>query len=496
MAKDKQNERPQDKWTFMVYFAGDNNLSEEMVLALEQIKATGMIPDVSVLAQFDPSGLGIATQRYLFSKERWEAAPEDPDLEYFRVEEVRDLEGKERGEMNSGSPEALSEFITWAVESRPAKHYALVLSGHGSGITENYLLRDDNPVDSLTIPELREALTADELQKALKRARGRIDILGLDACFMSMFEVCSEMLKARVRILIGAEGYEPEFGWPYHRILEASRNRYERTGEHQSPEQLARTIVKEYVDYYCDFGRSAGRSVDLAAIKLSELKTLPKAVESLGEALSEAISDERLRDQVLLAHWWAQTFKYDQYVDLADFCNKLRKQLEAQKLDWDGVLQERLGAVSTGVMKSVIQSGFSGFAYQYSHGLSIYFPWAVVTDDYSELVHGESRRASRWAKGWLGFLNKYVKETRRDLVPELSAYTGEDVRELESPDPGDPPEKWDRYRRNRYRRNRYRRNRAGARERRVKNLAPAFGKVFCPPLPSRTVEAREKAVLH
>src|SRR4029079_16980997 len=37
------------------------------------------------------------------------------------------------GQVDSGAPEALLDFIRWAVQAAPAKRYALVLWSHGSG---------------------------------------------------------------------------------------------------------------------------------------------------------------------------------------------------------------------------------------------------------------------------------------------------------------------------------------------------------------------------
>ena len=93
-------------------------------------------------------------------------------------------------------------------------------------------------MDSLTIAELQQAL-----QGARKRTHKKIDILGLDACYMAMGEVAYQ-IRNEVSIVIGAEGLEPEFGWPYGRIMRGAKE----AGWGLSPEALARLIVKTYVD--------------------------------------------------------------------------------------------------------------------------------------------------------------------------------------------------------------------------------------------------------
>ena len=46
----------------------------------------------------------------------------------------------------------------------------------------------------------------------------------------------------------------------------------------------------------------------------------------------------------------------------------------------------------------VIRSGCSGFAYQHSHGLSIYFPWAFVSPDYRNLQFAQAHGLVRLSR--------------------------------------------------------------------------------------------------
>ena len=49
----------------MLYMAGDNELTEEMVLALQDLVARPLT-ESKIVAQLDPSGIGLETQRYVF----------------------------------------------------------------------------------------------------------------------------------------------------------------------------------------------------------------------------------------------------------------------------------------------------------------------------------------------------------------------------------------------------------------------------------------------
>ena len=82
----------------------------------------------------------------------------------------------------------LFNFISWTKEHYRAEHYMVVLAGHGAGTEEDFLLKDDSPRNSLSIPALREVF--EEVKKYLKI---NIDILGMDVCLMSMVEICYEL---------------------------------------------------------------------------------------------------------------------------------------------------------------------------------------------------------------------------------------------------------------------------------------------------------------
>jgi Clostripain family len=57
-----------NEWTVMVYMAGDNNLSEEMIYAIKEMYRVGVTNDFEVIVQFDPSALGAPVRRYVISK--------------------------------------------------------------------------------------------------------------------------------------------------------------------------------------------------------------------------------------------------------------------------------------------------------------------------------------------------------------------------------------------------------------------------------------------
>ena len=373
----KSSKEAHTGWLIMLYMAGDNNLNEAMVLALQTLKAIkvkGKLPGVAVVAQLDPSGVGLPTQTYDFTHAT-------DDSSRFRHLAGCLVPTASPTDKNTGNPNALSGFVEWAHDEYPhATRHLLILSGHGSGTTEDFLLKDDNAVDALSIDELGIALRA--AHRVLKR---KIDILGMDACFMSMGEVCDQ-IRADVNIVVGAEGMEPQFGWPYVRILEEA----EKLGwrEVVEPERLATTIVKQYVEFYSDYDRSAGRSVDLAAVDVRKLDPLRREFGKLIQSIKRARVPDKLH-RLVYAHWRSQTYKADQFVDLHDLCVQTQK--EFNRVHGAGRIRRACDDIIKRLKICVLKSGCSGFAYQHSYGLSATFPglqWVWITGSSS------SRRAA------------------------------------------------------------------------------------------------------
>ena len=58
---------PETKWTVMVYLAGDNNLADECVFALTEMKAAMIDKRVKVVAQFDPTARRVRTRRFVLN---------------------------------------------------------------------------------------------------------------------------------------------------------------------------------------------------------------------------------------------------------------------------------------------------------------------------------------------------------------------------------------------------------------------------------------------
>jgi hypothetical protein len=112
------------KWTFMVYLAGDNDLEEFGVTDLNEMKKVGSTADLSLVAQFDRMP-DQGTRRYYLT------AGQSLDADCVAT----------LPETNTGDPQVLIDFVTWACTTCPADHCALILWNHGAGWKDDDIYR-------------------------------------------------------------------------------------------------------------------------------------------------------------------------------------------------------------------------------------------------------------------------------------------------------------------------------------------------------------------
>jgi hypothetical protein len=140
---------------------------------------------------------------------------------------------------------------------------------------------------------------------------------------------------------------------------------------------------------------------------------LEEAVE-LGELVRPAAEPDEenarsIREAIVLAHWSAQSYKCDRYVDLADFCQQLLRYSSRSRTDpWAERLRASAANVWDRTREAVVLSGTTGADFQHSRGLSIYFPWSTAhyLPEYRNLAFAQHSR-------WADFLETYLQATTR-----------------------------------------------------------------------------------
>jgi Clostripain family len=387
----------------------------------------------------------------------------------------------------STAADALRNFLGFCREYHRAKNYILFLVGHGVVVGNDAFLPDDNPVSAISLDDLRTILS--DFNDDEKKGGGTLQLLALHSCGMSAVEVAYQ-LKGTAKYMIGAEGISYVESWPHRQLLKKIFNFVDRAkggsrrhdddndGEENEandphandPRRLVEKLYFHSLFNAADFMIS-GYSLDLGLCNLDPQNfdspdSLSDKMRALVARLKRALESGRGKELILLAHWDSQSYWGENYTDLYDFCRCLRERCrlalgmvkkygdEAKTVDIRAEL-EGLMTACYGVMtlldredskdlaerfsKLIVHSCHFGPKYQYSHGLSIYFPWSRPIDDTEALALAQIRalqsgrgtevqgimeryrdyafntELERGAAGqsWFSFLDSYFDKTQR-----------------------------------------------------------------------------------
>ena len=403
------------KWTVMVYMAGDNNLDKNGIIDLKEMKKAGSTADVNIIVQFDRAGKDLSTTRYYVQK--------GTSLKEDAMESI--------GEINTGNPDALVDFIKWGAKNYKAEHYMLVLWNHGQGWDDtdifagarlfgNRLMRTNRIKHALFETSVKQvarlaeleriqprAILIDdnakdfldnlEMKKVLLEAKSllgqKIDIFGMDACLMSMAEVVYQV-KDFAMFMVGSEETEPLDGWPYDEVLN-----HLTANPDIKPEDLSISIVKKYVESY----KKGREAVTQSACNLNVSEKFADAMEILSKALVAGINNSETLALVVNARNRVQEYAVKDNVDLVNFCQLLKNSTGNSEIvnACNGVVDAVRGASGM-----VISSEYIGESLEHSNGIAIYFPMRTISPLYTTNLDFTGRT------GWGGFLKAYLKAAR------------------------------------------------------------------------------------
>lgn len=266
------------RWLFLVFMNGDNDLEDYVTHDLNELEQVGSGDGVHVVVQADrirgyddSDGNWTSTRRYY-------VVP-DGDLEVVRSTVI-----DEPGELDMGDPAVLADFVAWAEARYPAERVALVLWNHGDSWSFTgeappppSISSDDTSGNVISIAE-------GELAAALEErvaARGRLDVIGFDACLMGSWEVAHSLVPY-ADWMVGSEVYVGSEGYAYGPALALLRGEAE-----VDAAALARELARGSVE---DLGEWSQTAVDLDAVP-----ALSAAIDTLaGLALEDPAASASL----------------------------------------------------------------------------------------------------------------------------------------------------------------------------------------------------------
>lgn len=349
-------------WTVIVYSAADDEVLEEsMWFDLNEMELVGSNPQMNIVVQIDRytgaftgDGDWTDTRRYLITQ--------DNDLDHINSPVVESL-----GELDTGNPQTLIDFVTWAIQTYPAQKYALIMSDHGGGWTGGFSDMSTASYSDLSIPEIVSSI------EQIRQSTGidKFELIGFDACLMGQIEVFGSLYPYS-NYMVASEEVEPGYGWSYAAWLEQLA---------QSPSLdgagLSQAIVSTYVtnDILLTGGRASGDE-----IAQEESTTTLSAVESarvpdvIG-AMNQFVSATTELDQTLVAQARTYTRSYfslfgeevsPSFIDLGNFAEVLTTLTDETPIEQSAVqLKAAIDAAVVAEKHGLNMAGSNGIAFHF-----------------------------------------------------------------------------------------------------------------------------------
>jgi hypothetical protein len=272
-----------------------------------------------------------------------------------------------RGEVDTGDPQTLIDFVTWSIENYPAKKYALVMSDHGGGWTGGF--SDMSAGDSaLTMPEIVSAM------EEIRAATGldRFELLGFDACFMGQIEVFGSLYPYS-NYMVASEEVIPAYGWSYAAWLEDLAQDPAMDGS-----GVAKSIVSTYVitDTYLTEVRATPDEISqeestttLSAIESAQVADVIGAMNDFISAMA-FIDQEQVAEARTYTRSYLSLFGDDaapSFIDLGNFSEVLASMTDDQQVQQAAIQLQT--AISSAVVSEKHGENMAG-----SNGIAFHFP--------------------------------------------------------------------------------------------------------------------------
>lgn len=333
-----------------------------------------------------------------------------------------------------GPKDSLSAFLNFCSEEYQAKNYMLFILGHGIAVGNDIFLFDehvDSDQHSLSLIDL-----GGEMRTFAQKVRDQgaeFQLVSFHSCSVSSLEVAYELLENQGGSLKGTANYMlasqgPAFvgSWPYREIVIRVLNDVNSLKEQGTPINVKQMLVKifKYVLHNSSDFILAGYSFQLTLCDLNKVAEVTVPLKQLADDLSKGLADPAVRNLILLAHWKSISYWGENYTDLYDFCFCLSNYCEEFGRQTGGmsgmvatihndcgkVLDQLIAGVEGNDNRLIVRADFAGPGYQYSHGLSVFFPWTSPPDNFMKTYEKYGFKITSWSE----FLKSYFEETERN----------------------------------------------------------------------------------
>jgi hypothetical protein len=452
----KSNQASKNEWNILFYMAGEGFISPNMIPQLKAITDAGFEEGTNVLVYFDPNCNGRKAQIFDVNAQRkGNYIPKPGERKTIigdgRDPFVRDIaeDCHRPGLPQIPAPITLRYFLEYARAYYPAKNHILFLMGHGVIVGNDAFLPDPDDNSAITLVDLGWILRT--FADKVRADGGEFHLVGFHSCSMSSAELAYE-LAGSANYMIGTQGSAFPGSWPYRQLLKkifvAIDDSKEPDKDIEDQFKPVKRILRGLQDlsfYNSEDFWHAGLSADLSLCRLDteSVNKLGEPIEKLSVVLQEALNDTNATDLIRLAHLESQSYFGENYTDLFDFCSclsercseptgiqaEIRKACQRVTLAINGEMPTKLADPKSepnrprpdlinGSRGLVVDSDYYGPAYQFSHGLSIYFPWKSPESSVIENYRSYKFTREHGSKSWWMFLQEYFRVTKRRRNPK------------------------------------------------------------------------------
>jgi len=280
------------------------------------------------------------------------------------------------GKIDSGSVGTLEAFLVWGIEHYPAKHYALIIAGHGA--SWGGVAWDSSTGSYMKIVDLSDMLH----RVAGNTGIGAFDVIAFDACLMGGIEVAEE-LSDNTNVMVASAQMVDYAGLNYEGFAQAILGQPDADGE-----TFGGLLVQTFGDYYAP----SGTSYMLVALDTAKIAGVITALDDLIAVLDPAQYE-------IVGDAYNRSFAYmaDYYADLGHLAENVAD------LSDDETVSGAALALAQAIDEAVLQR-VSGPVGVDASGLSIYFPhYTDMQPEYVAFLRNPVW--GRWA-AWVGEMKK------------------------------------------------------------------------------------------
>lgn len=268
-------------WTILNYANGNNEYEPEMFRVLKDSKKIPRDDKFNIvieIGRIDREVVRIIRpcDRFMEEDESWVG------VRRYNINQTPELV-EDLGNINMADPKHLYDFITWGINNYPAKHYMLILGGHGAAFVGTLTDYSQEAPYIMGTAEMCRAVNM-----VLKDTGKRIDILVLDICYMNLVEIMYELGREKQNTVKNVITYietGPVSGLPFNRLVEI-------VSENSESEDLD-LIISELVE-------NLGHNLVSFEINESKLRSIKKASSELAYSYLTCRGEKNLTPYELL----------------------------------------------------------------------------------------------------------------------------------------------------------------------------------------------------